>query len=81
MHEVSNYHKIPSAAAAVHNVSDNKLRDFARTQTDNSSSTARRLPHRASVGGAQRVLWRKITSASLAQLCHDLFPCLFGNLK
>lgn len=73
MHEVSNYHKIPSAAAA-HNVSDNKLRDFAPTQTDNSSSTARRLPHRASVGGAQSVLWRKMTSASLAQLCSDVSP-------
>lgn len=61
MHEVSNYHKIPSAAAAAaaHNVSDNKLRDFARTQTDNSSSTARWLPHRTSVGGAQSVLRRK----------------------
>lgn len=33
MHELSHYHKIPSAAAVVHNVSDNKLRDFARTQT------------------------------------------------
>lgn len=32
MHEVSNHHKIPSAAAAVHNVSYNKLRDSDRQQ-------------------------------------------------